>query len=680
MSLASASVKRPVFTTMVVLIVLVLGLFSLGRLPVDLMPELTMPIITVATTYENAGPSEVEEQITKPLERALVAVPGVKNISSVSMEGSSSIFLEFNWEINLDEATNDIRDRIDRVIRRLPEDIDRPVIRKFDTASRPIMFLGVSSKLHPVDLKIFVDDEVSNRIERSSGIASASAWGGLEREIRVELDQAKVKALGIDLSAVVNLVRNENLNEAGGEIDRGRLSVAVRTKGEFQSLDDLGSIVVARNQGGTPVRLKDVAYIRDGWAKVTRITRVNRLEGLFMGVNKQSGANTVASSKNAKAAIDEINRTMPSVNVYPLFDSSTYINISISTVTSSVIVGGFLALAVILIFLQHIPSTLVLGLSIPISIIATFMVMYFCNLTLNVITLGALALGVGMLVDNAIVVLDNIFRLRSSGYMADQAASLGTDEVGGAIIASTLTTLSVFLPMVFLDGLAGVMFRPFSLTIAFALASSLMVSLTLVPMLASKLLRSKGDEEACGVKVVFGQPRYGRKYFKAFENLYQSWLKRALARPITVIILSLALLFLSCLLIPKVGTEFMPRTDESGIRINLTMASGTKVEKTAETMRLIEDIVSQEVPEVIALASDIGGSGGRSAKGSHTAELMVKLKAVKDRKRSVYEILDTLRPKLENMPGVTIRLRAEQSFLVGGAAGGDRIQIELRGD
>jgi HAE1 family hydrophobic/amphiphilic exporter-1 len=655
------------------------------------MPELTFPIITVRSTYENASPSEVEEQITKPLERVLVAVPGIKNISSSSMEGSSSIFMEFVWGTGLDEATNDIRDRIDRVIRQLPDDIDRPLIQKFDISSRPIMFLGVASNYHPVDLKRFIDDEISYRLERSPGVASASSFGGMEREIKVEVDQAEVKALGLDLNALVTQIQNENLTEAGGEIDRGRLSVAVRTKGEFTDLSDLGSIIVARNEGGSPVRLQDIADITDGWGRITRINRINGRDGQFMGVFKQSGANTVEVADQANAAIQNINQTMGNVELFSLFDTSSYIKMSLRTVSTSVLTGGLLAVIVILVFLQHLKSTLILALAIPISIITTFMVMYFSGLTFNIVTLGALALGVGMLVDNAIVVLDDIFRLRSTGLPADQAASKGTDEVAGAIVASTLTTLSVFLPMIFLQGLAGVMFRPFSLTIAFALTASLAVSLTLVPMLASQLLREKtplvteapespdGTEGQEKPKYKFGQPRFGRKYFKAVEVTYLAWLDKALARPWTVVILAVLLLLSSVALIPEVGTEFMPRTDESAFRVTLTMEPGTKVEKTAEFFKTVEDIVVKEVPEIITMNSDIGGSGGRGDRGSHTAEMMVKIKPIGERDRSIFDIVDHLRPILTSMPGGTIRIRADQSFLAGGS-GSDRIQVELRGN
>jgi HAE1 family hydrophobic/amphiphilic exporter-1 len=677
MSLPAAAVKRPVFTSMIVLILLILGGFSLSMIPLDLMPELTMPVIVVRTEYENAAPGEVEEQITKPLERALTAVPGVEEMSSTSMEGISTIAIKFDWGVNLDEATNDVRDRIDRVIRRLPDDIDRPVLQKFDTAARAIMFLGVASNFHPVDLKRYIDDEISYRLERSPGVASAQGFGGLSREIKVEVDAAKVKALGLDLSGLVNLIKNENLTEAGGEIDRGRLSVAVRTKGEFSSLAEIGSILITRTKGGTPVRLSDIATVSDSWAKITRITRINGQEGQFMGVFKQSGSNTVAVADRVNSVVEDINKTLTNVQVTSLMDSSVFIKRAINTVTDSIIQGGLLAILVILIFLQNFRSTFVLALAIPISIIPTFMVMYFFGLTLNVVTMGALALGVGMLVDNAIVVLDNIFRLRSSGLNATEAAIKGTEEVNGAIIASTLTTLSVFLPMIFLQDLAGVIFRPFTWTIVFSLTLSLFVAQTLVPMLSSKLLKDSFGSD--GKPVVFGRPRYGARYFKLVEVTYLKWLERALRRPWLVVGIGLVLLSLTVIPWRNMGTEFLPRTDESSFEATVTMEPGTRIEVTSDLVRHLEAVVKEEVPEMIVMAADIGGVGGRNNRSSSTAELQVRLRPVAERERSVFEILDVLRPRFANLPGATIRLRAEQSFLAFGS-GNDRIQVELRGN
>ena len=682
MSIASASVKRPVFTVMATLIVVTLGAFSLGRIPIDLMPEMTFPVISVFTTYDNASPREVEELITKPLEQAVAAITGVEEISSTSQEGSSRIAIKFTWGYNLDEATNDIRDRIDRVIRRLPDEIDRPMLRKFDTAAMPIMFMGISSNLHPVKLRQFVEDEVVYRMERSQGVASTAVFGGLTREIHVEVDPAKVKALNLNLNNFINLIRAENLTEAGGDIDRGRMQVAVRTLGEFTSLEELGATVVAYGENGALVRLREIADISDSWAKISRITRVNSRDGIFMQVFKQSGSNTVEVAEQVSESVAQINESLPNIQMTPLFDSSVYIKQSLNTVASSAIQGGILALLVILVFLQNTRSTLILGTAIPISIIATFMAMFFFGLTLNVLTMGALALGVGMLVDNAIVVLENIFRLRGNGMSPMKAASEGANEVTGAIVASTLTTLAVFLPMIFLEGVAGIMFRPFSWTITFALVSSLAVALTLVPMLSSRILKESASsvDHKTGKTRKFGQPRYGRRYFKLVELTYSSWLKRALNRPRMVILLAFGILLLSLVMVPKIGTEFMPQTDESAFRVTLTMAVGTRVEKTAETMKIVEAVVADSVPEIRATSSNVGGGGGQGggASGSHIGELRVRLVPVSDRKRSVFEIMRDLRGKLSNLPGATIRMRADQSFFAIGGTG-DKIQVELRG-
>ncbi|MDR2612395.1 MAG: efflux RND transporter permease subunit [Deltaproteobacteria bacterium] len=681
MNLIRQAVRRPIFTSMAMLIIVVVGMFSLSRLPLDLMPELVMPIISVRTTYENAAPGDVEEQITKPLERALAAVPGVEEISSTSAEGTSSIFIEFSWGVNLDEATNDIRDRIDRVVSRLPDEVERPVIQKFDLAMRPIMFLGVSSSFHPVDLKAYIEDEISYRLERSPGVASASPFGGLDREFRVEVDHSKVKALGIDLAGLVAGISGENVTEAGGDIDRGRLSVAVRTKGEFASLDDLGSVLVARTAEGD-IRLRDIADISDSWERVTRITRVNTMEGQFMGLYKQSGANTVEVAATARSAMDDINATLTNVHMDVLFDSSVYIRRSITAVAESAVMGGLLAILVIYFFLQHVKSTLALSLSIPISIIATFAAMYACGLTLNILTMGAIALGTGMLVDNSIVTLDNIFRLRTSGYPPEEAAVEGAGEMCGAIVASTLTTLSVFAPLAFLTGLAGVMFRPFALTICFALASSLLVSLTLVPMLARRLMADPaGGRGGDGGRRhgSFGKPRHFRWLFKRCDRFYVRSLSWALARPWTVVIACFTVTALSLGVTSRIGREFIPRTDESAFRVILTMEPGTRVERTSETLSLIESVISREVPEILTSSSDIGGSGGFSGRGGHKGEFQVRLVPRAERDRSVFEVIDHVRPLVSDIPGGEVRLRAEQSFMVGGGDG-DRIRVELRGN
>jgi HAE1 family hydrophobic/amphiphilic exporter-1 len=419
-----------------------------------------------------------------------------------------------------------------------------------------------------------------------------------------------------------------------------------------------------------------------------------------MGLFKQSGANTVNVADSVNAAMEAINEELTNVRMSPIMDTSVYIKTSLKTVSMSALFGGILAVIVIFLFLQHLKSTLILSFAIPISIISTFMAMYFFGLTLNVVTIGALALGVGMLVDNSIVVLDNVFRLRSSGVPPKEAAVDGAMEMKGPIIASTMTTLSVFMPLVFLTGIAGVLFRPFALTICFALAASLLVSLTLVPMLAARLLtdskKSKRKKKSgakagakAGAKVEmpeeeqprFGEPRYFKGAFKSIEALYLRSLTFALGNPFKIVAASFLLLLASAGLAYKIGTEFMPRTDESMFRVFLTMEAGTRVEETSETLKVIEQIIQREVPELAASASDIGGSGGFSGRGSHKGEFQARVVPLSQRDRSIFEIADSLRPLISGIPGTTVRIRTDQSFIAGGGgAGGDRIQVELRGN
>ncbi len=675
MSIPSAAVKRPVFTTMVTLIIITLGVFAIGRLPVDLMPEITQPVLSISTTYENSSPSEVEELITKPLEQALAAITGVKEIQSTSLEGSSRINLIFEWEQDLDVASNDVRDRIDRILGRLPEDVDRPMLFKFDTAAMPIMFLGVEADMHPVNLKRFVEDEVAYRVERTPGVASASVYGGLDRQIKVEVLPHKLKGLQLDLNNLLAFIRAENFTEAGGSIDRGNLAVAVRTRGEFNNLAELRLVPVAPGSGTSPITLQDIAEVSDSWADPTRITRINGKDGLNIAVFKQSGSNTVEVADGTRESVDSINKELSSVHVNISRDSSVYIKQAIDTVTSSAIQGGVLALLVILLFLQNVRSTLILGAAIPISIIATFMAMFLWGLTLNVITLGALALGVGMLVDNSIVVLENIFRLRGLGYSAQQAAYMGADEVGGAIVASTLTTLAVFVPMIFLTGISGIIFRPFSWTITFALVSSLAVALTLVPMLAGRLLVDRKGKTPTD----FSRPRYGAGIFDAIENTYVKYLDKALAHPKTVLALAFGLVLLCLPLASFVGTEFTPQTDEGMMRINITTAVGSRIEKTTEVTELVEKIINEQVPEKTVMISNIGGGSFGSSGNAHKSDIRITLTPKAERNRSVFDIMNALRPHLAKVAGATIRIRADQSFAFGGGSGSDKIQVQLRG-
>ncbi len=421
MSLSDFSIHRPIFTLMITLVIIIVGLVAVARLPVDLMPEIVYPTLNIFTSYENTGPEEIEELITRPVEEAMSSVPGVEEVFSVSSEGSSSVRIMFSWGTDLDAAADDVRERLDRVIGRLPEDVQRPTLRKFDPAQQPILMLGAVSNLDPIQTRRIIDEQISYRIERVAGVASVDVWGGLEREIQVNLFPDTVKALGLPLDLIIAKIRQENVDLPAGIIERGNYELLIRVPGVYTGLDEIRETVVAKREGA-PIQLKEIASIEDTYRRITRIVRINGLPGTRIAIYKQSGRNTVEVAEGVFKEIAEIQRDIPQIQLLSVSNSSEYIKNAIGNVGSSAMIGGLLAIVVIFLFLANFRSTLVIAASIPISIIATFALIYFGGFTLNVMTLGGLALGVGMLVDSSIVVLENIYRLQQGGQPTLQAA------------------------------------------------------------------------------------------------------------------------------------------------------------------------------------------------------------------------------------------------------------------
>jgi len=679
MKISQFSVYHPIFTVMIFLIVIILGLISFSRLPIDLMPDITYPTLSLSTSYGNASPEEMEEIVTRPIEEALAAVPGVEEISSTSSEGSSSVRVSFAWGTDLEEASNDIRDRLDRIIRSLPEDIERPRLRKFDPASFPILIMGASSDLDPILTRRIIDEQIKYRIERVPGVASLDVWGGREREIHVNLEPDKIKALGLPLDLILNKIRSENVDVPAGTIERGNYEVLIRTPGVYTNLDEIRNTVVAIRDG-VAIQVKEIASVEDSWQKIRRIVRVNGKQGIRLSISKQSGKNTVEIAKAVLEEIERIQQDIPQITLVPIIDSSKYIQSSISNVGKAALYGGLLAVLVLLFFLRSFRSTTVIATAIPISIIATFALIYFGGFTLNIMTLGGLALGIGMLVDNAIVVLENIYRLQESGEKPVQASINGTGEVTSAIIASTLTTLAVFLPLIFLRGMSGIMFRQLSYVIAFALLCSLIVALTLVPMLSSKVLRvtklANSSQQSFGLKLynISGQ------FFINLENRYKELLHYALDHRLLVLGMAFLLFTGSLFLIRLVGSEFMPSADEGQVRISGEMEIGTRLGIMEEKFQTIAAIVKKEVPEIESMVESMGGSSFRGS-GSHVGEMRVSLVPQSQRSRSSEEISTDLRRKLADIPGLITRIRSGQGFFLlrMGTSAGDRVQIEIRG-
>ncbi len=680
MSLPAFSVRRPIFISMVSCIVLILGGVALKLLPIDLMPEITYPTISIVTEYEDASPEEVEQLITRPLEQALSAVTGVDTISSSSSEGSSSINVEFMWGTNLEDAASDIRDRLDRAASALPDDADSPVLRKFNSANFPILRLGVGSSLPPLEAWELLDQQVLYRLERIDGVASSAIFGGVEREIHVLFDRDKIKTLNLTLDEVLGKIRNSNVTTPAGNLKDDRLEIRVRTPGVYNSLEEISNTVIAEHNGNL-IRLNQVAEVQDTTNDITRYVRVNGKPGMFIMIYKQSESNTVAVAESVLAEVEKIKREMPMLNIFPISNSAEYIVRSINNVATTTIYGGILAILVLLFFLRNVRSTLVIATSIPMSIIATFALVYFCGFTLNIMTLGGLALGIGMLVDNSIVVLENITRLRDLNYSKTEAAIKGTTEVFAAITASTLTTLAVFMPLVFVEGMVGIMFKQFSSVVLFSLLCSLVTAVTLVPCLAGLVLtKSASVTSEEGTKKLPLSKRLFNKsglIFATIEQTYSEMLRDALKHKLVVIIISVALLVASILLIPELGSEFMPISDAGSIRGTLEETVGTSPENVNKTVMAMEEQLLEAVPELEGWASAAGSSGWR-ASGGHRADFNLKLSPRSQRERSNEEISVELSKIFSTIPGATMRWRAETGMMMGGGSS-DPITVEIRG-
>ncbi|MGD9236871.1 MAG: efflux RND transporter permease subunit, partial [Desulfobacterales bacterium] len=488
MNLPQFSVRRPIFATMVTLIFVILGAVSLSRLQIDMLPNIELPTLTIRTDYEGASPEVMERLVTQIIEEIVATVPGVEEISSTSSEGRSTVRVSFVWGTEIDMAAIDVQGKLEDEINELPDDIVRPRIRKFDIASFPVVLLGISSTLDPVELTELIEVQIRYRFARIPGVAQVDTWGGFNREVRIELDPDRIKAVGLPLDRVLDAIQDANLDLPTGKIEQGRYEVMLRAPAEFINLNEIRETVIVRRDGAA-IRLGQIAEVKDTYEKLTRIVRVNGGRGLRVAIRKQANANTVEVSRRILDEIKAVNRDFPQIKIVPVINQGNFIERSIANVARSVLYGGGLAIVVLLFFLRSVRSTLVISLSIPISIVTTFALIFFGGLTINLMTLGGLALGVGMMVDSSIVVLENIFRRRSeNGEAPEQASVEGAREVGPAIIASTITTSVIFLPLIFVRGIAGILFKELAYVIIFALICSLTLALSLVPMLASRLL------------------------------------------------------------------------------------------------------------------------------------------------------------------------------------------------
>ncbi len=676
MSLPEFSIKRPITVLMAVMVCLLLGAIAFLNIPVDLMPEVNFTTLSITTDYEGVGPEEIETLISRPLEQIVSAAPGVERVTSTSSEGRSSVRVEFVYGTDIDVAADEVRSRLDRGRRSLPDDIEPPTIFKFDVTQFPIMFLTVATPdMDPRELRMFVERNLLYRLERIQGVGQVRVGGGLRREIHVDLNLEKLRALNLSVAQVVNTIRAENLNRPVGPVKEGRFDVLLRTSGEFDSVHQILNVALT-SRNGVPVYVRDIADVEDSHPDIRHYVGVNGKQALRLIMFKQSGSNTVKVSDAVWEEVDQIHGDYPNIRIEKTMDTADFINSAIRNVEAAAGVGAVLAVFVLLFFLRSLSSTLIIGVAIPISVVSTFALMYFNGFTLNIVSFGGLALGVGMLVDNAIVVLENIYRHREEGLQGREAALVGSREVATAITASTLTTIAVFVPVLFMGGYSAQQFKQLAYVVSFSLLCSLVVALTVVPALCS---RRRGTSAPS-----VGLLGLAERAMRGMSDGYGEIIRWALSSRGLVTAVAVASLACSWWLSGYIGVELEPQVDEGQIRINLESEPGTRAEVTKEIVDRMEQIVLADVPEVEYIMTEAGSDSPFRSIATHVGELRITLVDQSQRTRTAREITNLLRPKLMAVaPGVQLRTRIS-SGTFGRRRGGqdgadDRLQVTVRG-
>lgn len=656
MKISDFSIKRPVFTIVIMFLIIILGAVSFFKIPVTLIPELNPPIGVVVTNYPGASPTEVSEKVTRPLEASLSTLPGIESLQSSSEEGSNFILLEFDWSTNIDDVQTDIMQRIDQTP--IPDDSNKPQFFKFDPSQFPVIQLAVRAAEGGEDVRVLAE-ELETELLQTEGVASVNISGSLTEQILISLDQELLEEKGLQQSDIVQVIQANNISLPGEPIqtDDGR-QLTTRVLSSLANVDEIRDLVVTVNpMDGGNVTVGDVAEVTLGEQELSSETRANEEPAVLLSALQESGANTADVSEAFQAKLDELleEERFAGVETDVLFDQGDYVKLAVGNIGQTLIYGGIFAMLVLFFFLRGIKSPIIIGVAIPYSVIVTFVLMYFSDFALNIMTLGALALGIGMLVDNAIVVIENIERHLSMGKNPKLAASEGTKEVAGAIIASTLTTVAVFVPVVFITGLIGEIFFEFAVTISFSLFASLAVALTVIPMLASRMLdKPKGNIEA------------RQRRSKGLKNFERS-IKWSLSHRLIVLLTTLVLLGVATFGAFQVGTEFLPATDEGFVTVSVELENGSSTAATNEVVNMIEVELKKE-EDVEVYVSLVGSTQQGQAQGTaqtNIAELYIKLIPLDERNRSVFAFVDDVQPRILEKIGE----QAEVSFNLQTAAG-----------
>ena len=673
-SFISLIVRRPITILMIIISILILGLISLSRLSIDSMPNMQMPYISVRTIYRNAGPEEIEKSITKIVEGAIATVNNIKNITSYSRENSSDVMVEFNWGVDLREASEDIREALERIYDSLPDNADKPNIRKFATDDTSLMEVAIYGLEDKASLYNIAENQIAPKIKQAKGVAQAETRGGLKRQIKIDVNLNRLKAYNININQISEALSRDNNNLVGGQANHGFYKYTIRTMGEIESIDDIKNIAVdlKTNTYGTKavVKIRDLAEVYEGYDNEVNIVKINGEESVSIAVNKESGANTVEVAKNVKRKLEEYNFP-EGVNYEIMFNNADGINDAIKGVLSTAWQGGLFAIIILMIYMWNIRSVSVIAISIPLSIIITFTLMYFMNITLNVISLSGLVLGIGMMVDNSIVVLENIFYYRNEGYGKYSSAINGAYKVSLAISASTFTTIAVFMPFLYIEGMTSQMFRDLCITVAISMIASLLVALTIVPMFGARLVSAKKSKIFSKFEIITN------KYIHSnISGIYNKILMFSIKNKKIILIPSIIFLIIILALGLKfIGKEGFPRTDEGQFMIMATMPIGTKSEQTASFVSLME----KDIKEIIKNDLKRFQSRIRTGSESSSANIRVELKSKKNRKiKNINEYVEIIRDKLRVYP-CTINIWSLDSMR-GDRNRGEFLRIELLTD
>ncbi|NQZ90649.1 MAG: efflux RND transporter permease subunit [Colwellia sp.] len=722
MSIVSTVVKRPVTVAMFTLAVMLFGMVGFSRLSVSLLPDLSYPTLTVRTENPGAAPAEIEQLISKPIEESVGVVKGIRRVHSISKAGKSDVIIEFEWGVAMNFATQNVREKLDIIS--LPKDVNKPVILRFNPALDPIIRLGLSTEnTHPRALKkirTFAEQEIKRQLETISGVAAVQLGGGLQQEIQVIFDQEKAARRGITAQSIVSRIQSENINMSAGRVYDGQQEYLVRTVNQFVSLEQLGNMIIKQADGKT-IYLKDIAKVIDGEKERTDITRINNNEAIELAIYKEGDANTVTVAKAVNDKLAELAETLPEELTFTvIYDQSEFIVNAVDEVKSAALLGGLLAMLILYLFLGNFFNTIIISLAIPISIIATFNLMFANNISLNIMSLGGIALAVGLLVDNAIVVLENIARYREKGASIIEAAIKGTDEVSGAVIASTLTTLAVFFPLAFVTGFAGQLFSDQAMTVTFALLASLIVALTLIPMLASRQFsqdKVSAENESNDEKIENETPnvplttrkkivkiivnisafpfllvfnylpliltkalllitnlltkvfsfifkpahRVFSFYFEKIASAYSRLLKLSLENRAVLVGLSIAFAFAVMSLFPKIAVELVPEVAKSEFTIELTLPQGTPIYVTDKRLKDLAATIAKD--ERVKHSYSLAGSGSlmmssASKGGENWGQLLVALKSSND----IEAVKSVVRAKVAQMADVSAEIVQTEMF------------------